>query len=159
MGFFDDYTDDVDSIPTGFGLPLGTYPVIVSEVKNHSKEDGTQSTIVSLTVDTLNDEENRSGREDIWLTKPVKGAKNAAIHASIGKQWMQDLGIPKDKMGIDLVEQKDNLIGITGVLTVTAGKEGYTKKAFKLTAESSGIAEGVEVPAEKAEAALDLSQW
>jgi hypothetical protein len=164
MGFFDEYDTPVDKIPTGFGLPVGVYPVILTEVKNHVKEkDGTKSVILTFTVDTVNDEEGRAGKEDIWLTKPVKGAENAAIHASIAKQWMLAIGVPESVMaedGFDLVEQKDAVIGIEGVLKVKAGKDGYTKKDFTLNAEESGVSDSAgSEPENKAEVAVDTSGW
>ncbi len=162
-GFFEDYDTPVDQIPTGFGLPLGVYPVILTEVKNHQKEDGTKSVILTLTVNTVEDEDARSGKEDIWLTKPVKGAKNAAVHASIGKQWLKDIGVPDSVMaapGFDIVEQKDSVIGTEGILKVTAGKDGYTKKAFSLIAGESGVSESAgSEPENKAEVAVDTSAW
>lgn len=163
MGFFDEIETPVDQIPTGFGLPIGVYPVLISDVKNHKKEDGTESVIISFTVDTVNDEDGRSGKEDIWLTKPKRGDKNAATYASIGKQWMLAIGIPLSVMSEDdfeLVDQKDNLLGTSGVLKVTAGKKGYTKKEFTLNAEDSGVSEnaGTE-PANKTEVAVDTSAW
>lgn len=162
-GFFDDIETPVEEIPTGFGLPIGSYPVILTEVKKHTKEDGTESTILTFTVNTAEDEEHRSGKEDIWLTKPVKGDKNAGTYASIGKQWFTDIGVPLSVMGqdgFDLVNVKDSVIGTEGVLKVTAGNKGYTKKAFKKTAEVSGVSEsGVTVPANKQEEELDMSKW
>jgi hypothetical protein len=163
MGFFEDYDTPVEDIPTGFGLPIGVYPVILTEIKNHVKEDGTKSTIITFSVNTVEDEKARSGKEDIWLTHPVKGAKNAAVHASIGKQWMKDIGVPESVMaeeGFDLVEQKDSVLGTEGILKVTAGKEGYTKKAFSIIAGESGVSENTgDVPENKAEVAVDTSGW
>jgi hypothetical protein len=164
MGFFDDYTTDVDSIPTGFGLPLGTYPVVISDLKNFQKKDGTWSTVISFTVDTVNDEEGRSGKDDIWLTKPVKGDKNAAIAAQVGKQTLLDIGVPESALGsFDADRDKDKIVGTTGVLSVTAGKDpAYPRKKFVKTAEDSGVAEEAvlaTVPESKAEAPLDLEGW
>jgi hypothetical protein len=163
MGFFDDYETPVDQIPTGFGLPIGVYPVILTEIKNHEKEDGTKSVILTFTVDTLNDEEGRKGKEDIWLTKPVKGAKNAEIHASVGKQWMQAIGVPDSVMaerGFDLVEYKDSVVGASGVLKVKAGKDGYTKKEFILDPEDSGVSDSAgSEPANKTEVTVDTGNW
>lgn len=164
MGFFDEYETNVESIPTGFGLPIGVYPVLLSDIKNHVKEDGTKSTIVSFVVDTVNDEEGRAGKEDIWLTKPVKGEKNAGVYASIGKQWMLAIGVPLSVMseeGFELVDQKDNLLGTAGILKVTAGKKaGYTKKEFTLAAEESGVSENAgSEPENKNEVAVDTGTW
>ena len=163
MGFFDDIETPVEEIPTGFGLPIGSYPVVLTDVKKHVKDDGTESTILEFTVNTAEDEEHRSGKEDIWLTKPVKGDKNAGTFASIGKQWFTDIGVPLDIMGqkdFDLVTQKGSVLGTEGVLKVTAGNKGYTKKAFKKTAEASGVSEsGVTVPAAKQEEELDMDKW
>jgi hypothetical protein len=163
MGFFDEIETPVDQIPTGFGLPIGVYPVLLSDIKNHVKEDGTKSTIVSFVVDTVNDEDQRSGKEDIWLTKPVRGDKNASVYASIGKQWMLAIGVPLSVMseeGFELVDQKENLVGVSGVLKVTAGKKGYTKKEFTLDASPSGVSDmaGTE-PANKNEVSVDTSDW
>lgn len=164
MGFFDDIETPVDEIPTGFGLPIGTYPVVLTDVKNvHNDEKNTDSIVLEFTVNTAEDEEHRSGKEDIWLTKPVKGDKNAGVFASIGKQWFTDIGVPLEIMGapgFDLVAQKGSVLGTEGVLKVTAGNKGYTKKAFKKTAEASGVSESaVTVPADKAEEDLDMSKW
>lgn len=163
MGFFDEWETPVEEIQTGFGLAVGVYPVILTDVKKHEKEDGTESTLLEFTVNTLEDEDNRSGKEDIWLTKPRPTDKNGKIQASIAKQWFQDIGVPDSIMaekGFDLVEQKDSVIGTEGVLKVKAGKDGYTKKQFIRTAESSGVSESAgTVPDEKAEVAVDTSGW
>lgn len=163
MGFFDEIETPVDQIPTGFGLPIGVYPVLLSDIKNHKKEDGTESAIISFIVDTVNDEDGRSGKEDIWLTKPKRGDANAATFASIAKQWMLAIGVPLSVMsedGFELVDQKPNLVGVSGVLKVTAGKKGYTKKEFTLNAEESGVSEsaGTE-PENKSEVAVDTTGW
>lgn len=161
MGFFDDIETPVDEIPTGFGLPIGTYPVVLTDIKGHEK-DGKESTLIEFTVNTAEDEDHRAGKETIWITKPSKGDKNAAVYASIGKQWFTEIGVPLDVMkqdGFDLVNVKGSLIGTEGVLSVTAGNKGYTKKVFKKTAEASGVSEsGVTVP-DKQEEELDMSKW
>jgi hypothetical protein len=160
MGFFDEYETAVEEIPTGFGLPLGTYPVVLSDIKNFQKKNGAWSTVISFTVDTMNDPDGRSGKEDIWLNKPVKGDKNADINARIGKQTMLEIGIPESALGaFNADTDKEKVVGTTGVLNITAGKDGYTNKKFVKTAEASGVAEGVTVPETKAEAPLDLSGW
>lgn len=163
MGFFDDLETNVEDIPTGFGLPIGTYPVILSEIKRHKKEDGTKSNILSFTVDTANDEDHRSGKEDIWLTVPVKGDKNAATYASIAKATFLSIGVPLEDMaqkGWDIYEEREKYVGVEGVLKVTAGNKGYTKKAFTLSAEESGVSEMAgNVPAEKAEVEFDPNNW
>ena len=159
MGFYDDYATPVEDIPTGFGLPVGTYPVVVTDIKPHAKEDGTKSILLELTVDTVADEKGRKGKETIWLTKPVQGAKNADIHASVGKQWFNSLGLEAEQAekGFNPFKHKDKIIGVEGVLAVTPGKGGYTNKAFQRTAES-GVSD-IEVPEEKTEVALDVSNW
>lgn len=166
MGFFDELETDVADIPTGFGLPIGVYPVVLTDIKKHVKEEGGQeSTILTFSVNTAEDENHRSGKEDIWLTKPVKGDKNAGVYASIGKQWLTDIGVSLEAMsekGFELYspDVKTEYLGTEGVLKVTAGNKGYTKKAFKKTAEASGVSEsGVEAPADKAEAEFDVSKW
>lgn len=162
MGFFDEYETEIEKIPTGFGLPIGTYPVVLSDCKLFTKKDGGVATVLSFTVDTMNDPEGRSGKEDIWLNKPVKGDKNADINARIGKSTLLEIGIPEDKLGsFDADADKDKVIGITGVLNITAGKDGYTNKKFVRAAEASGVADTstVSVPENKAEVALDVSNW
>jgi len=163
MGFFDDLETSVEDIPTGFGLPIGTYPVILSEIKRHKKEDGTKSNILTFTVDTANDEDARSGKEDIWLTVPVKGDKNAAVYASIAKSTFLSIGVPLEDMakpGWDIWEEREKYVGVEGVLKVTAGNKGYTKKAFTLNAEESGVSEMAgNVPAEKTEVQFDPNNW
>lgn len=164
MGFFDDIETPVDEIPTGFGLPVGVYPVVLTDVKNYrNDEKNTDSVLLEFTVNTAEDEDHRSGKETIYLTKPVRGDKNAATYASIGKQWFTDIGVPLEVMAdpnFDLAASKGSVIGTEGVLKVTAGNKGYTKKAFKKTAEASGVSEsGVTVPAAKQEEELDMSKW
>lgn len=164
MGFFDEFETPVEDIPTGFGLPIGTYPVILTEIKRHKKEDGTKSNILTFTVDTANDEEggNRSGKEDIWLTKPVKGDKNAATYASIGKATFLSIGVTEEEMAEpdwDIYEMRERYIGVEGILKVTAGNKGYTKKAFTLNAEESGVSEMAGATADKAEVAFDPNNW
>jgi len=164
MGFFDEWETPVEDIPTGFGLPVGVYPVILSDVKKHFKEaTNAESTLIEFKVDTVEDDEGRTGTETIWLTKPVKGAKNADIHAKVGKQWLLDIGVPESVMAekdFDLVDQKDSVIGITGILKVKEGKDGFTNKKFVRTSEESGVSEQAgTVPAEKAEVAVDTSGW
>ncbi len=160
MGFFDEYETEIEKIPTGFGLPIGTYPVVLSDCKSFTKKDGGESTVITFTVDTMNDPEGRSGKEDIWLNKPVKGDKNADINARIGKGTLLEIGIPESALGtFDPDADKDKVIGTTGVLNVTAGKEGYTNKKFVRAAQASGVADSVTVPENKAEVKLDVSNW
>ena len=165
MGFFDDLETNVEDIPTGFGLPIGTYPVILSEIKRHKREDGQRSNILTFTVDTPNDEDGgfRSGKEDIWLTVPVKGDKNAAVYASIAKATFLSIGVPLEDMakpGWDIYEEREKYVGTEGVLKVTAGNKGYTKKAFTKNAEESGVSEMAGgAPAEKAEVEFDPNNW
>lgn len=163
MGFFDDYETPVENIPTGFGLPVGTYPVVLSDCKNFTKKDGGEATVLTFTIDTMNDPEGRSGKEDIWLNKPVKGDKNADINARIGKQTLLEIGVPESALGtFDADADKDKVIGVTGVLNITEGKGGYTNKKFVRTAEPSGVADEATlatVPETKAETELDLSKW
>lgn len=162
MGFFDEYETEIEKIPTGFGLPIGTYPVVLSDTKKFTKKDGNEATVLTFTVDTMNDPEGRSGKEDIWLNKPVKGDKNADINARIGKQTLLEIGIPESALGeFDADRDKDKVVGTTGVLNITAGKDGYTNKKFVRAAEVSGVAEAgsVTVPENKAEVPLDVSNW
>lgn len=162
MGFFDELETSVEDIPTGFGLPIGTYPVILSEIKRHQREDGQKSNILTFTVDTANDEEHRSGKEDIWLTKPTRGDKNAAVYASIAKATFLSIGVTLEEMaqdGWDIYEDREKYIGVEGILKVTAGNKGYTKKAFTLNAEESGVSEMAGATADKAEVAFDPDKW
>lgn len=162
MGFFDELETSVEDIPTGFGLPIGTYPVILSEIKRHKKEDGTKSNILKFTIDTAADEDHRSGSEDIWLTKPVKGDKNAATYASIAKQTFLSIGVTLEEMaedGWDIYENREKYIGVEGILKVTAGNKGYTKKAFTLNADESGVSEMAGATADKAEVEFDPNNW
>lgn len=162
MGFFDELETSVEDIPTGFGLPIGTYPVILSEIKRHKREDGQKSNILTFTVDTANDEEHRSGKEDIWLTKPTRGDKNAAVYASIAKATFLSIGVTLEEMaqdGWDIYDDREKYIGVEGILKVTAGNKGYTKKAFTLNAEESGVSEMAGATADKAEVAFDPDKW
>lgn len=162
MGFFDEFETKVEDIPTGFGLPIGVYPVILTEIKRHKKEDGTKSNILKFTVDTVNDEDNRSGSEDIWLTKPVKGDKNAAIYASVAKGFFLSIGVTEEEMAVDgwdIYEDREKYVGVEGILKVTAGNKGYTKKAFTLNADESGVSEMAGGVEEKAEVAFDPNNW
>lgn len=161
-GFFDELETSVEDIPTGFGLPIGAYPVILTEIKRHKKEDGTKSNILTFTVDTVNDEDHRSGKEDIWLTKPVKGDKNAATYASIGKATFLSIGVSLEEMaedGWDIYDNREKYVGVEGILKVTAGNKGYTKKAFTLNADESGVSEMAGATADKAEVAFDPNNW
>lgn len=162
MGFFDEFETAVEDIPTGFGLPIGVYPVILTEIKRHKREDGQKSNILTFTVDTVNDEDHRSGKEDIWLTKPVKGDKNAATYASIAKATFLSIGVTEEEMaqdGWDIFDSREDYIGTEGVLKVTAGNKGYTKKAFTLNAEASGVSENAGGVADKAEVEFDPNNW
>lgn len=163
LGFFDDLETSVEDIPTGFGLPIGVYPVILSEIKRHKREDGQRSNILTFTVDTVNDEDHRSGKEDIWLTVPVKGDKNAAVYASIAKSTFLSIGVSLEEMsqpGWDIFEERERYIGTEGVLKVTAGNKGYTKKAFSKNAEESGVSEMAgAAPASKSEVDFDPDKW
>lgn len=160
MGFFDEYETPVEKIATGFGLPIGTYPVVLSDIKNFTKKDGTQAIVISFSVDTVNDPDGRSGKEDIWLNKPVKGSEHEHTNARIGKETLMAIGVPEAALAtFDADKDKDKVLGNTGVLNITAGKGGFTNKKFVRAAESSGVATDVEVPADKAEAPLDLSGW
>lgn len=164
MGFFDEIETPVDEIPVGFGLPIGTYPVVLTEIKRHKREDGQKSLILTFTVDTVNDEDHRSGKEDIWLTKPKAGDKNASVYASIAKQTFLSLGITEEEMAVegwDIFDEREKYVNeVTGVLKVTAGNKGYTKKAFTRNAEESGVSEMAGgVPADKAEVQFDPNNW
>lgn len=160
MGFFDEYETPVDKIVTGFGLPIGTYPVVLSDIKNFTKKDGNKAIVISFTVDTVNDPEGRSGKEDVWLNKPVKGSEHEHINARIGKETLLSIGVPESELAtFNADTDKDKVLGVTGVLNITAGKNGFNNKKFVKAAEASGVAEGVAVPADKAEAPLDLSGW
>lgn len=162
MGFFDEFETAVEDIPTGFGLPIGTYPVILSEIKRHKREDGQKSNILTFTVDTASDEDHRSGKEDIWLTKPVRGDKNAAVYASIAKATFLSIGVTEEEMaedGWDIFDSREKYVGVEGILKVTAGNKGYTKKAFTLNAEESGVSEMAGATADKAEVAFDPNNW
>lgn len=160
MGFFDDYATPVENISTGFGLPIGTYPVVLSDIKNFTKKDGNEAIVISFTVDTVNDPDGRSGKDDIWLNKPKQGDPNADTNARIGKQTMLAIGVPESALAtFNADTDKDKVVGTTGVLNITAGKGDFTNKKFVKTAEASGVAEGVTVPETKAEAPLDLTGW
>lgn len=162
MGFFDELETSVEDIPTGFGLPIGTYPVVLSDIRRHQREDGQKSNILTFTVDTANDEDHRSGKEDIWLTKPQKGDKNAAVYASIAKSTFLSIGVTLEEMakdGWDIMDNRDKYIGVEGILKVTAGNKGYTKKAFTLNAEESGVSEMAGATADKAEVEFDPNNW
>lgn len=160
MGFFDEYATPVENIQTGFGLPLGTYPVVLSDIKNFTKKNGDKAIVVSFTVDTLNDPEGRSGKEDIWLNQPKEGDPNKDTNARIGKQTLLAIGVPESELKtFDPDADKDKVVGTTGALTVTAGKGDFTNKKFVKTAEASGVAENVTVPETKAEAPLNLDGW
>ena len=167
MGFFDDLETSVEEIPTGFGLPVGVYPVVLTDIKKHVKEGGGESTILTFSVNTAEDEDHRSGKEDIWLTKPVKGDKNFNTYASIGKQWFNNIGVTLEDMSSKDFELynpdvKEKYVGVEGVLKVTEGNKGYTKKAFVKTAGESGVSEMAtagNVPAEKSEAEFDPTDW
>ncbi len=162
MGFFDEIETPVDEIPTGFGLPIGTYPVVLTDIKRHKREDGQKSNILTFTVDTAADEDHRTGKEDIWLTKPVAGDKNAATYASIAKATFLSIGVTLEEMsadGWDIFDDREKYIGTEGVLKVTAGNKGYTKKAFSLNAEESGVSEKAGAVEDKAEVAFDPNNW
>lgn len=160
MGFWDDYATPVENIQTGFGLPLGTYPVILSDIKNFTKKDGNEAIVISFTVDTLNDPDGRSGKEDIWLNKPKQGDPNADTNARIGKQTLLSIGVPESALAtFNPDTDKDKVVGTTGVLNVTAGKGDFTNKKFVKAAEESGPAENVSVPDSKTEAPLNLDGW
>ncbi len=160
MGFWDDYATPVEDIATGFGLPLGTYPVVLSDIKNFTKKDGKKAIVISFTVDTLNDPDGRSGKEDIWLNQPVEGDPNKDTNARIGKQTMLAIGIPESELkAFDPDKDKDKVVGTTGVLSVVAGKGDFTNKKFVKTAEESGVATDVVTPESKAEAPLNLEGW
>lgn len=160
MGFFDDYATPVENISTGFGLPIGTYPVVLSDIKNFTKKDGNSAIVISFTVDTVNDPEGRSGKEDIWLNQPKQGDQHADTNARIGKQTLLAIGVPESALkDFNADTDKDKVVGTVGVLNITPGKDNFTNKKFVKAAEASGVAEGVEVPASKAEVPLDLSNW
>lgn len=160
MGFWDDYATPVENIQTGFGLAIGTYPVVLSDIKNFTKKDGNKAIVISFTVDTVNDPDGRSGKEDIWLNQPKQGDPNADTNARIGKQTLLSIGVPESELkNFDPDKDKDKVVGTTGVLNVTAGKGDFTNKKFVKTAEASGAAENVSVPETKAEAPLNLDNW
>lgn len=162
MGFFDDYATPVDQIPTGFGLPLGAYPVILTDVKTHVKEEtGAKSIVLEFTIDEAVDPEGRSGKDDIWINQPVNGDSKAASNARFAKQHLMSIGIPESELNsFHPINDKEKVVGRSGTLSITAGKNGYTNKSFKLAPTESGASDsGVTVPASKAEAPLDLDKW
>lgn len=162
MGFFDEYATPVDQIPTGFGLALGAYPVILTDVKTHVKEeDGSKAIILEFTVDTVNDPEGRSGKDDIWVNKPVQGDEKAASNARFAKQHLMSIGIPVEELNkFHPVNDKEKVIGTAGVLSITAGKNGYNNKSFKMAPTASGVStSGTVLPAEREEKPLDLEKW
>ena len=165
MGLFDSYSTPVDQIQTGFGLTANSVPyaVVLTEVKNFTKKDGSLSTILTFVVDTAQDQLHRKGKEDIWITQPVDGNANADVHAKVAKQWILNLGIPEEvysKKGFDIPDVKDKLVGyVRGYLLITAAENGNTNKRF--TREkgqgTTGPSEKV-VPETKAEEELDMSK-
>lgn len=162
MGFFDSYATPVDQIPTGFGLPLGAYPVILTDVKPHVKEDtGAKAIILEFTVDEVNDPEGRSGKDDIWVNQPVDGDPKAAQNAKFAKQHLMSIGIPEAELNkFHPVNDREKVIGLSGVLSITAGKNGYNNKSFKLAPAASGVSTSdTTLPAPKEEKPLNLDEW
>ncbi len=138
MGLFDSYATPVDQIPTGFGLePSNTpYAVYLTDVKFVTpKNSDTASTVLTFTISKDHDELHRSGKEDVWIKKPVDGEDNADVYARIAKQWVLNLGIPASvytKEGFEIPDVKDKVLGTQGYMKVTAGdKPGYTNKSFR----------------------------
>lgn len=167
MGLFDNYSTPVAEIPTGFGLPVSSVPyaVVLTDVKPFTKKDGTESTILTFSVDTAVDSQGRKGKEDIWITHPKDGTDNAEVHAKNAKIWVAThLAIPASVYGaegFELVQVKDKLIGnVRGHLLITAGDNpNFTNKKFT-RAKGDGVtgASDKEVPESKAEETLDMNK-
>lgn len=170
MGLFDSYSTPVAEIPTGFGLGVSSVPyaVVLTDVKKHVKEkDGSISTVLSFTVDPGADQNGRKGKEDIWITQPVDGNKNADIHAKVAKQWVENLGIPPQVYGaegFEIWDVKEKLVGnVRGYLLIVAAENGNTNKRFTRytgdtnNAGTTGPSE-VTVPEPKAEEPLDMEK-
>lgn len=168
MGLFDSYSTPVAEIPTGFGLGVSSVPyaVVLTDVKKHVKEkDGSISTVLTFNVDPGADQNHRKGREDIWITKPVDGNKNADIHAKVAKQWVENLGIPASVYGaenFEIWDVKDKLVGqVRGYLLITAGENGNTNKRFTRYTGNDVKETGpsaVTVPEPKQEEPLDMAK-
>jgi len=166
MGLFDSYSTPVNEIPTGFGLAVSPVPyaVVLTDVKKHTKEkDGTVSTVLTFSVDPSVDQNGRKGKEDIWITHPVDGNKNADIHAKVAKQWVLNLGIPDHVYGVEgfeIVDVKDKIVGnVRGYLSIVAADNGNTNKRFVRHVDkgTTGPSE-VKVPEPKQEEAVDFAK-
>lgn len=165
MGIFDSYSTPVSEIPTGFGLGVSSVPyaVVVTDIKEHTKEDGTQSTIITLTVDTQADAQHRKGKEDIWITHPVDGNEKAEGHAKNAKTWVSThLGVPDSvsgQPGFSLVAVKDKLVGqVYGYLHISTNGEFTNKRFTRVKQQGTTGPSNVQVPAAKEEAPIDMAK-
>lgn len=165
MGLFDSYSTPVDKIPTGFGLAPSAVPyaVVLTDVKKHVREkDQRVSTILSFTVDPSVDRDNRKGKQDVFISKPIDGDKNADVAAQNAKRWVENLGIPPHVYGADDFEiwnVKDKLVGqVRGHLLVSQNGE-YTNFRFtkEKVAGTTGPSE-VQAPEPKTEEPLDMEK-
>ena len=166
MGLFDSYSTPVDQIQTGFGLNVSNIPyaVVLTDVRKHNrKTDNRESTILTFTVDPGADKENRKGKQDVFINKPVDGEQNADVTARNAKIWVENLGIPKNvytQKDFEIWQHKDKLVGnVRGYLLVTQNGE-YTNFRFTRVAAGAGDTgpSEVEVPETKAEEPLDMDK-
>lgn len=168
MGLFDGYSTPVDQIPTGFGLPIDAVPyaVVLTDVKNVTKKNGGEATVLTFTVDTAADRKGRKGKEDIFINHPKDGEDNADVLAKTAKIWTTvHLAIPAQvytQPGFDIPQVKDKLIGnVRGHLLITAGENpGWTNKKFSRLAPNAGShgPSEVEAPKPKEEEPMDFAK-
>lgn len=165
MGLFDSYATPVDQIQTGFDLNPSAVPyaVVLTDVKKHTREDGRVSTVLTFTVDSTVDKQGRKGKQDVWITKPVDGQKNADVNARNALTWVKNLGIPSHVYTADNFEiwdHKDKLVGnVRGHLLITQNGDFLNKRFNRAVAEAgnTGPSEVVAPPA-KQEEDLDMDK-
>lgn len=155
MGFFDNIATPVEDIPAGYGLPNNTYEVVLSDISEREQSYDDGHTENKLLIEfTVTEGELEGMKHTVWLTQPdednPKTDKNGKLlwktQASIGKNWLLNIGVPENELGNFTAEEgKDALVGNTGTLKLTAQKSNpeYQNASFKLDEEQleSGVSD------------------
>lgn len=178
MGFFDDIETPVSDIPTGYGLPVNTYPVVIQSAKPFKKKNGASSLLIKFAVT----EGALVGQtDDWWINKPEReyakdksGAfsrEALAATAKNAKRSLQSLGLTDEEMtDFDMMnpDHVERFIGLEGTMKVfqTAKQKGTDWKSldFTLSNGESGVSDLSAEPTSNAEITSEgtedfLDQW
>lgn len=136
-GLFEDFEVDFESEVEEFGqgLPVGPYEVIVSQVTTEDKDSGKYLVITYTVTDGPKKGQTHREYQRMILGRPQNDGEINALRAI--KTRMLSFGVPENRIN---TVSTDDLVGIEGVITLTAQKNSsYTRTRFDLVDDSNAV--------------------